>query len=317
MSTAEPKYLEWSSLCYRRLLRVYPEPFLSQFESQLLQTFGDLARRAMASSGGVGLAALWCRIVPDLFKSALQEHFRVGLLPSRWSYRWVLACFVGFSIGSFLVLPMALVREALVATQNAFTGAGGFLELSAAGETITITPYAPMYHVFPWSPFALIWGLLVGAPLAWLQAREIGWDRRRATRWTVATIAGFMLLSSFVMNARGGPEPISLPIGILVFLGPVMGFLQAASAGLRRLRVWLWIPACAIALSFGSVMGFGIGAALFPGAGNAALRAFLFLPVCGFVFGIFTAPFAEWMFRPTAVQSLPKEGTPETGGALP
>ena len=134
--------------------------------------------------------------------------------------------------------------------------------------------------------------------------------------WAIATTAGFIVLSFPVVNSRGDGSLFLLSMLILVILGPAIGLLQAVSVGIRRPRVWLWVAVCDVALSFGSVMGSGMGAALLPRSANEALRWFFMLPFFGLVFGILTAPFAEWIFRPAAVQSLPEKGTPETGGAL-
>ncbi|UYN90682.1 MAG: hypothetical protein KIT08_05460 [Anaerolineales bacterium] len=57
-----------------RLLRIYPHNFRQTFGAQVAQVFHDSSREALATSGARGLAGLWLATVPDLFKTALEEH---------------------------------------------------------------------------------------------------------------------------------------------------------------------------------------------------------------------------------------------------
>src|SRR5688500_15272552 len=96
MNFSERKMLVISTQVYRRLLRVYPKSFVAQFEDQLVQTFGDLARHALATGGLPRLWLLWVGILRDLAVSSIREHLIVSswVCPARIRLRWVLACTV-------------------------------------------------------------------------------------------------------------------------------------------------------------------------------------------------------------------------------
>src|SRR5262252_2595229 len=108
MTSIEPKSLRLSLLAYRRLLHIYPTGFVDQFGEQLLQVFGDLARRAWNRGGLLSLIQLWMRTVPDVIATAVWQHF-TGLLKVRDSEirrRWVLASAFGSLIGTVCSLSL-------------------------------------------------------------------------------------------------------------------------------------------------------------------------------------------------------------------
>jgi hypothetical protein len=215
VSSFEQKSLDLSIQVYRQLLGIYPQKFLEQFGDQLLQTFGDLARRAMNSGGYVPLLLLWSRMLPDAVFSAIREHVgATSRFPvSRLRLRWILACGFGFEIG------------ALVATQLRWWGAT---------------------H----SRWAL---LCIGFALGWMQ--WVWALRRRPSEglaWMAASAAGLILSTQAFLYAI---DEMTWGINPLIDLNPLgdWGFSLASGFGiglfqffvLRRLgaRSWTWIPA--------------------------------------------------------------------------
>lgn len=59
---------------YARLLALYPAGFRHEFASSMKQVFRDQCRDAWSESRRWGLAALWVRTVPDLFKTSFTQH---------------------------------------------------------------------------------------------------------------------------------------------------------------------------------------------------------------------------------------------------
>lgn len=69
--------LATSQKLFAQVLRWYPPGFRRAYGDQIAQVFRDCSREALESAGTRGLIGLWLATLPDLFKTALQEHFRL------------------------------------------------------------------------------------------------------------------------------------------------------------------------------------------------------------------------------------------------
>jgi len=63
-----------SERAYRSLLRAYPRGVRDGYGEEMARCFRDLCREELEHSGGLGLAALWARTLPELALTALRER---------------------------------------------------------------------------------------------------------------------------------------------------------------------------------------------------------------------------------------------------
>jgi hypothetical protein len=82
---------------YRWLLRVYPRELRDGYGDERARCFRDLCREELEDGGGLGLAALWARTLPELFYTALKER---STMLNRNAYRFA----VGVSLAAAFVL---------------------------------------------------------------------------------------------------------------------------------------------------------------------------------------------------------------------
>jgi hypothetical protein len=73
-----------SQRVYRALLRAYPRQLRAAYGDEMVRCFRDLCREALADGGGVGLAALWVRTLPEVLATALTER---STMVTRHAYR--------------------------------------------------------------------------------------------------------------------------------------------------------------------------------------------------------------------------------------
>ncbi len=142
---------------YRRLLRIYPDPYRTEYGEAMAQLFGDLCRDACRSRGGWGLIGLWPHILIEMIQTAFREH--MDTLQQRGEFmthrHWVMV--VGFSglplfLGLFLALMNPAFMSHLIAPNRSpaqpvgwiltvvtlvLVGAAGFAQyrILSAGET--------------------------------------------------------------------------------------------------------------------------------------------------------------------------------------
>jgi hypothetical protein len=86
-----------SERAYRWLLRVYPRELRDGYGDEMARCFRDLCREELEDGGGLGLAALWARTLPELFYTALKER---STMLNRNAYRFA----VGVSLAAAFVL---------------------------------------------------------------------------------------------------------------------------------------------------------------------------------------------------------------------
>ena len=86
-----------SERAYRWLLRAYPRELRDGYGDEMARCFRDLCREELEDSGGLGLAALWARTLPELFYTALKER---STMLARNAYRAA----VGVALAAAFVL---------------------------------------------------------------------------------------------------------------------------------------------------------------------------------------------------------------------
>ncbi len=63
-----------SERAYRALLRAYPRELRGEYGEEMVRLFRDLCREGVEDGGGLRLAALWARTLPELLYTALKER---------------------------------------------------------------------------------------------------------------------------------------------------------------------------------------------------------------------------------------------------
>jgi hypothetical protein len=93
-----------SERAYRSLLRAYPRELRDGYGDEMARCFRDLCREELEDGGGLGLATLWARTLPELFYSALKER---STMLDRNAYRSV----VGVALATAFILLIPLLAE--------------------------------------------------------------------------------------------------------------------------------------------------------------------------------------------------------------
>src|SRR3712207_3750806 len=89
-----------SERAYRSLLRAYPRELRDGYGEEMARCFRDLCREEL-EDGGLGLAALWARTLPELFYTALKER---STMLARNAYRSVVG--VALATAFILLIPL-------------------------------------------------------------------------------------------------------------------------------------------------------------------------------------------------------------------
>jgi len=90
-----------SERAYRALLRAYPRGLRDEYGDEMARCFRDLCREELEDGGGLGLAALWARTLPELVYTTLKERSTVL---NRNAYRSVVG--VALATASILLVPL-------------------------------------------------------------------------------------------------------------------------------------------------------------------------------------------------------------------
>jgi hypothetical protein len=85
-SRGQERAVRNSGRAYRSLLRAYPRELRDEYGDEMARCFQDLCREEL-EDGGLSLAALWARTLPELLYTALKE--RSTMLLARNAYRSV------------------------------------------------------------------------------------------------------------------------------------------------------------------------------------------------------------------------------------
>ena len=90
-----------SERAYRSLLRAYPRGLRDEYGDEMARCFRDLCREELEDSGGLGLAALWARTLPELLYTTLKER---SIMLARNAYRSVVG--VALATAFILLIPL-------------------------------------------------------------------------------------------------------------------------------------------------------------------------------------------------------------------
>ena len=90
-----------SERAYRALLRAYPRKLRDEYGEEMARLFRDLCREELEDGGGLSLAALWARTLPELVYTTLKERSTVL---NRNAYRSVVG--VALATASILLVPL-------------------------------------------------------------------------------------------------------------------------------------------------------------------------------------------------------------------
>ena len=106
-----------SERVYRALLRAYPRELRDEYGAEMARCFRDLCREELEDGGGLGLAALWARTLPELIYTTLKER---STMLNRNAYRSV----VGVALATaFILLVPLLTAPAWTLADFVFAGA--------------------------------------------------------------------------------------------------------------------------------------------------------------------------------------------------
>ena len=147
-----------SERVYRSLLRTYPRELRDEYGDEMARCFQDLCREQLEEGGGLGLAALWARTLPELLYTALKER---STMLARNRYRSV----VGVALATAFILLIPLLAEwAWTLFDFVFAGAlifgTGLMFVLAARKAGNIA-YRAAVGVALGAAFLLVW--LTGA----------------------------------------------------------------------------------------------------------------------------------------------------------
>ena len=90
-----------SERAYRSLLRAYPRGLRDEYGEEMARLFRDLCREELEEGGGLGLAALWARTLPESLYTALKER---STTLNRNAYRSVAG--VALATAFILLIPL-------------------------------------------------------------------------------------------------------------------------------------------------------------------------------------------------------------------
>jgi hypothetical protein len=93
-----------SERAYRSLLRAYPCALRDEYGDEMSRCFRDLCREELEDGGGLGLATLWARTLPELLYTALKER---SIMLARNTYRSV----VGVALATAFILLIPLLAQ--------------------------------------------------------------------------------------------------------------------------------------------------------------------------------------------------------------
>ena len=101
-----------SERAYRSLLRTYPRELRDEYGEEMARCFEDLCREELEDSGGgLGLAALWARTLPELLYTALKER---STMLARNAYRAA----VGVALAAAFILVWMNLAVGVIGTED-------------------------------------------------------------------------------------------------------------------------------------------------------------------------------------------------------
>jgi hypothetical protein len=146
-----------SERAYRSLLRAYPRGLRNEYGDEMARLFRDLCREEL-EDGGLGLATLWARTLPELLYTAFKER---STMLARNAYRSVVG--VALATAFILLIPL-LAAPAWNLADFVFAGAlifGTGLTFVLAARKVGSIAYRAAVGVALAAAFILVW--LTGA----------------------------------------------------------------------------------------------------------------------------------------------------------
>jgi hypothetical protein len=146
-----------SERAYQVLLRAYPRGLRDEYGEEMTRCFRDLCREGL-EDGGLGLAALWARTLPELFYTALKER---STMLTRNTYRAVVG--VALATAFTLLIPL-LTAPAWTLADFVFAGVfifGTGLTFVLVARKVGNSAYRFAVGVALAAAFLLVW--LTGA----------------------------------------------------------------------------------------------------------------------------------------------------------
>ncbi|CAA9387091.1 MAG: hypothetical protein AVDCRST_MAG01-01-305 [uncultured Rubrobacteraceae bacterium] len=147
-----------SERAYRALLRAYPRELRGEYGEEMVRCFRDLCREELEEDGGLGLAALWVRTLPELLYTALKER---STTLARNAYRSI----VGVALATVFILLIPLLAEwPWTMADFVFAGAmifGTGITFVLVARQVVSTAYRAAVGIALAAAFILVW--LTGA----------------------------------------------------------------------------------------------------------------------------------------------------------
>jgi hypothetical protein len=194
-----------SERAYRWLLRVYPRELRDGYGDEMARCFRDLCREELEDGGGLGLAALWARTLPELFYTALKER---STMLNRNAYRFA----VGVALAAAFVLVWLSLGVGIIGADGdpANTMYFGVLAVGIVGAIVArFRPHGMARALFATAlaqALVAVIALIAGLGLPWSPPLEI----LAVNGFFVALFVGSALLFRYagreVAPAGAGPE---------------------------------------------------------------------------------------------------------------
>ena len=246
-----------SERAYRALLQAYPRELRGEYGEEMVRCFRDLCREELEEGGGLGLAALWLRTLPELLYTALKERsttlarnaYRsiVGvalatvfilLIPLLAEWPWTLADFV-FAGAMIFGTGITFVLVARQAVSTAYRAAVG-IALAAAFILVWLTGAVGIIGSEDNNANAMYFGVLAVGIVGAIVARFRPHGMARALFATALAQALVSVIALIITLGSPGSPPGVLGVLILngffvgLFVGSAWLFREAARGGPER-----------------------------------------------------------------------------------
>lgn len=260
-----------SARIYRLLLRAYPRELRDEYGDEMVRCFRDLSREELENGGGVGLAALWARSLPELLSTALKER---STMLARNAYRPV----VGVALGTVAILLIPLVGMQISNDWN-------------------------------WSlfDFIVMGALIFGTGLAYVLITRKGGTMAYRLAVGMALAAAFLLVWLNLAVGIIGSEDNSA--NLMYFGVLVIGFLGAIIAELRPQGMARVLFAMALAQALVPLIAMIIGGTPQVTSEEAVMGVLGVLTLNGFFVTLFVG--SALLFRSAARELTPAGAAPE------
>jgi hypothetical protein len=260
-----------SERAYRSLLRAYPRELRDEYGDEMARCFRDLCREELEDGGGVGLAALWARTLPEWLSTALKE--RSSML-ARNAYRPV----VGVALGTVAILMIPFVGMQISNTWN--------------------------WTLFD---FIVMGALIFGTGLAYVLITRKGGTMAYRFAVGMALVAAFLLVWLNLAVGLIGSE--DNPANLLYFWVLAIGFIGAIIAELRPQGMARALFATALAQALVPVIALIIGGKPQVTSEEAFMGVLGVLTLNGFFVVLFVG--SALLFRSAARELTPAGAGPE------